>query len=123
MTDNKPQFYVGDVVTVVDRGDERFVVTKLPAYSGGSYTIKGAYDDTLEVFIRAEGMTLYKASPFRPVQANVESKRAERERIDALLDAKSSFAALYDTLPDGAMRELIGELRDEAEKKLREMAE
>jgi hypothetical protein len=43
--------------------------------------------------------------------------------VNALLDARSSFIALYDTLPDGAMRELIGELRDEAERKLREMAE
>ncbi|MFE4202090.1 hypothetical protein [Aneurinibacillus aneurinilyticus] len=45
------------------------------------------------------------------------------ERIDALLDAKASFTALYDTLPDGPMRWLIGDLRDEAEMKLREEAE
>lgn len=120
---NKPVFYVGDEVTVVDRGSERFVITKTPAYTGGSYTLTGAFDDTLEMLTKVEYLTLYKASPYRPVnvqaQAMAETKRAERKRIDALLDAKSSFIALYDSLESGPMRDLIGDLRDEADRKLR----
>lgn len=119
----KPVFYVGDEVTVVDRGNERFVITKTPSYTGGSYTLTGAFDDTLEMLTKVENLTLHKASPYRPVNVQlrekVDTKRAERERKDALLDAKSSFTALYDSLESGPMRDLIGDLRDEADRKLR----
>lgn len=124
---NEPVFYVGDEVTVVDRGSERFVITKTPAYTGGSYTLVGSFDDTLEMLAKVEKLTLYKPTPYRPahvqLREKVETKRAERERKDALLDAKSSFTALYDSLESGPMRDLIVDLRDEAESKLREMAE
>ncbi|WP_276914035.1 hypothetical protein [Aneurinibacillus aneurinilyticus] len=72
-------------------------------------------------------MTLVRPGPNRPKDDVVrESKRTKKERderVNALLDARSSFIALYDTLPDGPMRWLIEDLRDEANRKLREMAE